>query len=900
MEPAFALTLSEDGIGLQHRGKGGWKKLGDVSLDDPGLGETLKLMRGTAEGLAGGRLLTKLVIPDSQVLYTTLPVTGDSPAEKRASLRRGLDGLTPYALDDLVFDWQETGAGTARLAVVARETLVEAEAFAAQHRFNPVCLVACPSEDRFAGEAFFGPTALAATLLSKNERPEPEAPASERQGGRSGPTRGSERPAAAKATPSPAPKRKPKAEPPVAPPASEARPAPTKDALPAARPADPAVPFSTRRRAEDQSPPPSVTDAPTEEAPSGSASRLSLSLTDAPGRAADAATSDKATPKSTTVAHPTPPTARMPPVRVPSADPDPVVRPAARIASFPPLGSGASRTVEGHGKLRLGLALTGGLVVAMAGIALWSLLPEAADRADAPITVADTGTVPDTQSDADLAALPDDPAGAPAEAENIAPPTLSETEAAESYATTGLWQLAPEPMTAPPPDRIEDLFVAALDPAIRPPGASVLPDPRVSQGNDLPLPLQADPPGQDEVFVLDERGLVAATPEGALTPDGVLVFSGQPPLVPRGRTAEPVTDPEAPGAVAESAAETAPAAPVPDPSEAPEAASGAPAAAPGPAPAVDTELDVIVTEGPPDLIPPARPEILVTVTEGRPRLVPPPRPQSQPTAAPTEGADPQPDLLAPAEPDTGAGISPEPEPTQGDETGAAQQPSGDTTTDAGSGASANPTDVAATDADPALAARLAAIRPRLRPANLVPDPVAAPPASAQAAATPGLRPVARPAALAAAAPPPPVDRSADIEAALADAIEAEQDALASALAIARSPRPASRPSDLASGLAALAPAVPAAAAVAAPRIPTTASVARQATLPKAINLRQINLIGVYGSSGERRALVRLANGRYEKVKVGDRLDGGQVAAIGESDLRYVKNGRNVVLDLPGR
>jgi len=896
MEPAFALTLSEDGIGLQHRSKGGWKKLGEVSLDDPGLGETLKLMRGTAEGLAGGRLLTKLVIPDSHVLYTTLPVTGDSPAEKRASLQRGLDGLTPYALDDLVFDWQETGAGTARLAVVARETLVEAEAFAAQHRFNPVCLVACPSEDRFAGEAFFGPTALAATLLSKDEIPESGGPTSERQGGRPGPTRGSERPAAAKATPSPAPKRKPKAEPPVAPPASEAGPAPTKDALPAARPADPAVQFSTRRRAEDHSPPPSGTDAPTEDAPSGSASRLSLSVTDAPGRAADAATSDKATPKSTTAAHPTPPTGRMPTVRVPSADPDPVVRPAARIASLPPLGSGASRTIESYGKLRLGLALTGGLVVAMAGIALWSLLPEAADRADAPITVADTGTVPDTQSDADLAALPDDPAGA----ENIAPPTLSETEAAESYATTGMWQLAPEPMTAPPSDRIGDLFVTALDPAIRPPGASVPPDPRVSRDNDLPLPLQADPPGQDEVFVLDERGLVAATPEGALTPDGVLVFAGPPPLVPRGRAAEPVTDPEAPGAVAESAAETGPAAPVPAPSEAPEAASGAPAAEPGTAPAVDTELGVIVTEGPPDLIPPARPEILVTVTEGRPRLVPPPRPQPQPTAAPTEGTDAQPDLLAPAEPDTGTGISPEPDPTQGDETGAAQQPSGDTTTDAGSGPSANPTGVAATDADTAPAARLAAIRPRPRPADLVPEPVAATPASAQSAGTPGLRPVARPAALAAAALTPPVDRSADIEAALADAIGAEQDAFASALAIARSPRPASRPSDLASGLAATAPAVPAAAAVAAPRIPTTASVARQATLPKAINLRQINLIGVYGSSGERRALVRLANGRYEKVKVGDRLDGGQVAAIGESDLRYVKNGRNVVLSLPGR
>ncbi|MGC9420046.1 MAG: hypothetical protein ACP5EN_13860, partial [Rhodovulum sp.] len=72
-----------------------------------------------------------------------------------------------------------------------------------------------------------------------------------------------------------------------------------------------------------------------------------------------------------------------------------------------------------------------------------------------------------------------------------------------------------------------------------------------------------------------------------------------------------------------------------------------------------------------------------------------------------------------------------------------------------------------------------------------------------------------------------------------------------------------------------------------------------ATVENAINLRKVNLIGVYGASGDRRALVRLPSGRYEKVKVGDRIDGGRVAAIGESQLRYVKNGRNVVLDLPG-
>ncbi|MFP4329002.1 MAG: hypothetical protein ACLFQL_13410, partial [Paracoccaceae bacterium] len=84
-----------------------------------------------------------------------------------------------------------------------------------------------------------------------------------------------------------------------------------------------------------------------------------------------------------------------------------------------------------------------------------------------------------------------------------------------------------------------------------------------------------------------------------------------------------------------------------------------------------------------------------------------------------------------------------------------------------------------------------------------------------------------------------------------------------------------------------------------PAVPSGASVARQATVENAINLRKVNLIGVYGQSSNRRALVRLPNGRYQKVQVGDRLDGGRIAAIGETELRYTKNGRSQVLRMPG-
>ncbi|MFW5678135.1 MAG: hypothetical protein ACOCXK_00605, partial [Rhodosalinus sp.] len=83
-----------------------------------------------------------------------------------------------------------------------------------------------------------------------------------------------------------------------------------------------------------------------------------------------------------------------------------------------------------------------------------------------------------------------------------------------------------------------------------------------------------------------------------------------------------------------------------------------------------------------------------------------------------------------------------------------------------------------------------------------------------------------------------------------------------------------------------------------PSIPSSASVARAATESNAINLRRLNLIGIYGDPSNRRALVRLSSGRYQKVEVGDRLDGGRINAIGEDQLRYVKNGRNMVLRMP--
>ncbi|MDE0210407.1 MAG: hypothetical protein OXJ64_11040, partial [Boseongicola sp.] len=86
-----------------------------------------------------------------------------------------------------------------------------------------------------------------------------------------------------------------------------------------------------------------------------------------------------------------------------------------------------------------------------------------------------------------------------------------------------------------------------------------------------------------------------------------------------------------------------------------------------------------------------------------------------------------------------------------------------------------------------------------------------------------------------------------------------------------------------------------------PRSRATSShstVARRATIPNAIRLNEVNLVGVFGTTGDRRALVRLPSGRYVRVRVGDRVDGGRVARITESELFYRKGAQTVSLRVP--
>jgi hypothetical protein len=178
-------------------------------------------------------------------------------------------------------------------------------------------------------------------------------------------------------------------------------------------------------------------------------------------------------------------------------------------------------------------------------------------------------------------------------------------------------------------------------------------------------------------------------------------------------------------------------------------------------------------------------------------------------------------------------------------------------------------------------ARISKVRPRLRPADLIEQNERANNGGRTIAELGKIRPRLRP-------------ESAKFA--------EEKDTTPNKMAVLTSVKPRVRPSNFSQIVARATPSEPVAAvpvaATVTPKIPTTASVARQATIKNAIKLNKINLIGVYGTASDRRALVRLATGRYKKVQVGDRIDGGKVSAIGDTELRYVKSGRNVVLKMP--
>lgn len=740
MKPNFALTFSSEGLRLLQRAPSGWLLVGDVGFDAEDLPAEMAALRANAARLEPSALFTKLVVPNDQIKFLTVPSTAKTEAEAEADAAQALEGATPYDLADLAFDWAMDD-GQLFIAAVARQTLLEAESFANEHQFAPVSFVALPEQSTFAGEPFFGVAKSARNLtpaidsvtrdlqpihvIGAAEIPEPEpAPLPEPE---PQPT----------PDPEPEPKQDPAADAAALPQEPETKDAPS-EAL-------------TQEIKEASEPDPAPVAAPL----AFSSVRASREAPAAPGKpfkapkdVMDSVTSpvvapDTSTPVPAATARKgkltlTPPAPPKP--ETPKTAPAPKTDKPQNLTLFG-LRKPATDPQEIGGKPKnLGLALTAALLLFMVIIAIWaSFISEDGlaglfGRSSEEVQVA---AIPDGATDEELAEAADvEPAGdvsqgpnAPAATEAIALPDLphlpSPEEAEQSYIATGIWQIAPEQPLSPEAGDAADVYLASIDPTVAGVDAIALPD--VGAQHDLPPQQRLNPVAAGTTYDLDERGLVKATPEGALTPDGITVFAGPPALVP----------PKTPTRFEQS-------------------------------PSLEEETRLATKR------PLARPDNLQEKTErgqlgGRSRT------------------------------------------------------------------------------------ELAALRPRLRPET--------------------------------------------------DKQKAERDETPTAQAVALSLKPKTRPSGFSSIVKKTTRTKKetvrtASAPAASPGIPSSASVARQATVKNALNLRQVNLIGVYGKASNRRALIRLSSGRYKKVKIGDRIDGGKVAAISESELRYVKNGRNVVLKMP--
>ena len=790
MKPGFALILSQDGISLLHRANGGWRGLGKADPSSPTLSQNLRYLQRTATELSGGQFATKLVIPNAQILYRKIAVDSASDSMRTAMIRAELDGATPYKLDELVFDWCEAEEGFVHVAVVATQTLAEAETFAVEHRFNPVSCVAAPEPGSFSQEPFFGETQFAESLLLDGETVEPDDEIID---------------VIAQTEIDELPVIREDAEV-----KANAVDVETDQPAPETDPTD-HVEFSTRRDTAQ----PVNTDEPL--ALKWVAPRIAVgALNVAPAPENKDADGQELKAEITPMAVTAPELARPSPARKSAAKikekpatsgipiaPENRAQPAPRPRVTPETASDeeksmtifgareAAQRISNSGYLGLSVVMGVAAVLILVLLYVGGLLGSSSETArfdEAPIEIAqDLGEAQTASAAVESASFTDD-TQSPVESAPVADveiaalsvpdistielsvPTQQEIEqnyngtepseladqnvAQAAYALSGIWQLAPRPLSDPKTDHLEDLYVASIDQPIVIQDAIALPSYSASQP-DQALNAAASPAPSGTTFDLDERGLVRPTAEGALTPDGIRIFAGKPAKVPALR---PTT-----GAFLE---------PQPTPSE----------------------------------------EIV--------------------------------------------GIRPLPRPEKLAEQMERARFGGRTL------------------------AELGQERPLPRPAIPEGTVITAPVVLSNLVIDRSMRPKPRPAGL-----------SNQVNAALAAV--AVNDAVDEAVREASKPEPQPEPKTKKK------PIVSANAAKAkTPSSPSKPTVAKEATLKNAIKLSEINLIGVYGSSSDRRALVRLHSGRYVKVQVGDRLDGGRVASIGSSELKYVKSGRNVTLKMP--
>lgn len=845
MKPSFALSLSFEGIALLHRAAGGWHSVGEVALDVPDLTGALADLRARALRLEPGGIACKLIIPNDQIRYLTLD-TGPAEGEaRRSKVRQALDGATPYAVADLAFDISVEGQLT-HVAAVARETLAEAEAFAVEHQFNPLSFVAVPGDQPFLGEPFFGlaenagdarveADGIAVVVTGEAKLPEPEPEPEE--------------------TPAQDPQ---EAEAPQT--AVPDTPAPTKDAAAPEAPQDqttapdpaPAVGFSSRRSKE------------------GAAPALAGASRAAPAK--PAAAPDAPVGKAAATARPVPV----------AAPPAAQVVASARIAQ--PDRSGAAQPAATAAKLQQaigGLLSLRGAAKPAAAKSETTTRPSPAASLIAPPPATQPPVAQDETERMTLfgARKSQRVGGKPRYLGLILTLVLLLFLAAVAAwaalfldgGVAGLFRAAPEetrlaaapepevtapppaepPLTeAQPPQRPAEL--AALPPEIAP---TADPEPTDTEPAALAEPQAPELTDTDSAVLQALRGDTAGSAAVDMT-DPELEAEPEPGLPSDLTDADDETfyaatgiwpsAPEAPETPAIIGLNDLYVASI-DRTDLSQDAVALPAAAGF---ETDAGLNAVASPAAAGQAFALDDRGLVTATpdgtlspdgvvvyQGRPPVVPPALPAR---------------LVARAE--------------------------------------------AAAETD-ALRQHLAGLRPRGRPTDLIEQTERAQLGGRSRNELGRLRPRLRPQGLQDAAAAADATPTAEPD---------DASATAQAVAVALVPKP--RPRDLAAsargserasiGIPDTSAAPEPEPAAVTPKIPSSASVARQATLKNEINLRQLNLIGIYGTAANRRALIRLPSGRYKKVKVGDTVDGGKVIAIGETELRYQKGGRNLTLKIP--
>jgi hypothetical protein len=119
----------------------------------PNLDKAMKGLRKRPRRGPAANFTCLLILPDDQILYTSLTAPTDDPELTAYRIEEGLEGMTPYAVSELVYDWRAFETDRVKLAVVARETLDEARGFAESHGFTPAGFAAMPPQERFPRRA---------------------------------------------------------------------------------------------------------------------------------------------------------------------------------------------------------------------------------------------------------------------------------------------------------------------------------------------------------------------------------------------------------------------------------------------------------------------------------------------------------------------------------------------------------------------------------------------------------------------------------------------------------------------------------------------------------------------------------------------------------------------------